>query len=453
MNRRDDKGLAVPTGRLNRMARLGGLGTALAGSVAVGGVRAMASGRRPRIDELLLTPANAARVADQLARMRGAAMKVGQLLSMEARDILPDELALILERLRKDARFMPPAQLKTVLAANWGRDFMRRFTRFDVRPVAAASIGQVHRAKTRDGRDLAIKVQYPGIRASIDSDIRNLGMILKGARLLPDSGDIDRLLSEARAQLHEEANYAREADAQERFANALVGEAAFLVPRVYRDFCTSDILATDFIASEPIEALADKDPVLRDRVANRLLALVLHELLILGDMQTDPNFANYRYQPETDRIVLLDFGATRRFAPELVSACHRLLQAGVAGDGPRALGIMAEIGLIAPALPERDRALLLALFDMAAEPLRAGGLFDPARSDLLARLRAAGLRLAGEQEAVHVPPADTLLLQRKVLGSYLLAERLKARIDMGALLAPYLGSVSVADPDSRAGAR
>ncbi|MEX0337968.1 MAG: ABC1 kinase family protein [Arenibacterium sp.] len=432
-----DKGLAIPSGRLNRMVRLTGLTTALAGSVAAGGARALLSGQRPNLPDLILTPANAARVADQLAKMRGAALKAGQLLSMEARDVLPDELAHILERLRADAHFMPPGQLKKVLIANWGTHFMRHFKRFDVRPIAAASIGQVHRARTKDGRDLAIKVQYPGIRGSIDSDIRNLGLVLKTARLIPDGFDLVRLLEEARQQLHEEADYLREADAQESFRSALADDSAFIIPTIHREFTTPDILAMDFVPSVPIEQLVEADQTTRDHVANRLLALMLRELFDFHMMQTDPNFANYRYQPERERIVLLDFGATRRFDPLLVDGYRRLLIACQTGAGATALGILADIGLTAPDLPDRDKTLLLDLFDIATEPLRTSGIFDVSRSDLLARLRAAGLRLAGEQESVHIPPTDSLLLQRKVMGSYLLAERLRARLDLETLFAPY----------------
>lgn len=432
-----DKSLAIPSGRLTRMARIGGLTTSLAGSVAANGARTLLSGQRPRLQDLILTPANMSRVADQLSKMRGAAMKAGQLLSMEASDILPGELAQILERLRAEAYFLPPAQLKKVLIANWGADFMKRFRRFDVRPVAAASIGQVHRAQTRDGRDLAIKVQYPGIRRSIDSDIRNLGLVLKGARVVPESVDLARILEDARQQLHEEADYLREATAQERFRKALADDPGFLVPVVHRDFCTPDILAMDFIPSVPIEQTLDIDQGTRDRVANRLLALVLRELFDLATMQTDPNFANFRYQTETDRIVLLDFGATRQFDPDLVAAYRHLMMACREGDGERALTIMAQIGLTAPEVPERDRRMLLDLFEMAVDPLITGGVFDVGQSDLLARLRAAGMRLAWEQEAVHVPPAQSLLLQRKMMGSYLLAERLGARVDLDALFAPY----------------
>ena len=119
--------------------------------------------------QLLQTPANTLRLTEGLSHLRGAALKLGQMLSMDTGVVLPDELTAILGRMRDDARHMPPKQVQSVLNAEWGPGWYTRFARFDVRPFAAASIGQVHRAILPDGRDLAIKVQYPGVRASIRS--------------------------------------------------------------------------------------------------------------------------------------------------------------------------------------------------------------------------------------------------------------------------------------------
>jgi predicted unusual protein kinase regulating ubiquinone biosynthesis (AarF/ABC1/UbiB family) len=139
----------------------------------------MARGERPSLPASLLTPATAARLTRDLGRMRGAAMKLGQMLSMDTGLVLPPEMTAVMAALRADAPHMPPKQLQGVLNAEWGKGWYGRFARFDVRPFAAASIGQVHRATTRDGRELAIKVQYPGVRASIDSDIDNVATLLR----------------------------------------------------------------------------------------------------------------------------------------------------------------------------------------------------------------------------------------------------------------------------------
>ncbi len=175
----DDDGASVPTGRAARLLRFGGMAAGIVGSVAAEGLRALASGKRPDIAQLLLTPTNTLRLTDGLSHLRGAALKLGQMLSMDTGVVLPGELTAILGRMRDDARHMPPNQLQSALNAEWGTGWNGRFARFDVRPFAAASIGQVHRAVTPDGRDLAIKVQYPGVRASIDSDVDNMAALMR----------------------------------------------------------------------------------------------------------------------------------------------------------------------------------------------------------------------------------------------------------------------------------
>lgn len=427
----------VPSGRLSRIARFGSLTTGILGNMAYEGTRQFASGQRPRLQDLLLTPANATRLTQQLAQMRGAAMKMGQLLSMEAGEILPPELSDILAHLRADAHFMPARQLKSVLVSNWGADFLRQFSKFDVHPIAAASIGQVHRATTRDGRDLAIKVQYPGVRRAIDSDVSNVATLMRLSGLLPRDLDLPPLLDEARRQLHEEADYQREGQCLSGFARLLADDPAFRVPALHGDLTTRDILAMDFIAAAPIESVINADQSVRDRVTTHLLTLLLRELFEFRQMQTDPNFANYRYQPDTGQIVLLDFGATRSFAPALTDKFRRLLHAGLARDRSAIRAAAIDIGYFSDTTADHHQTQLLDMFDMALEPLTTQGTFDFGTTDLTARLRDAGMAFGQDRDFWEIPPMDTLFLQRKIAGLYLLAARLKARIDMPALLAPH----------------
>jgi predicted unusual protein kinase regulating ubiquinone biosynthesis (AarF/ABC1/UbiB family) len=434
----DARAIAVPASRLARLAQLGGLATRIAGTVAAGGALDLARGRRPDLPALLLTPANALRLADQLARMRGAAMKMGQLLSMDAGDLVPPDLAQILARLRADAHPMPGPQLKAVLTAAWGPDWLRRFDRFDVRPVAAASIGQVHRARTRDGRDLAVKVQYPGVRRSIDSDVDNVATLLRLSGLVPAGMDLAPLLAEAKRQLHDEADYAREGRCMARFGTLLADTPDVRVPDLQPDLTTPGVLAMTWLDGRPVEDLETAPQPDRDRVATRLLDLAFRELLDFRLMQTDPNFANYRHDPATGRVILLDFGATRDIPPALADAYRALLRAGRDGDRDRQRTAALRIGLLAPDTPAPQAAALLAMIHLALAPLRGGGVFDFAASDLAPRLRDAGLALAQDRAALPVPPADALFLHRKFGGLYLLAARLRARVDLGALLAPRL---------------
>ncbi|MFN3526425.1 MAG: ABC1 kinase family protein, partial [Paracoccus sp. (in: a-proteobacteria)] len=390
----EDFGRAVPSGRLSRLMRMGALAGGIGGRALASGAAALASGQRPSASGLLMTPANAMRLADQLSQMRGGAMKIGQLLSMDTAGFLPPELTQILSRLRADADPMPPRQLRAQLDRAWGEGWLPRFQRFQTRPIAAASIGQVHRAQTRDGRDLAIKVQYPGVRDSIDSDVANLGLLLRMPGLLPRGVDLPPLLTEARQQLQAEADYDREAAQMSRFGAALADWPEFLLPRPDAEFCGPDVLAMDFLPSQPIEALADEDQPVRDRAADALARLVLAELFDFNLMQTDPNFANYRWQPDSRRIVLLDFGATRSFSDDVAPAFRRLLNAALEDDRDAIRAAAIQIGYFREDTAPDHQAMLLDMMELAFQPLRRSGAFDLAATDIPQRIAALAMDLA-----------------------------------------------------------
>jgi predicted unusual protein kinase regulating ubiquinone biosynthesis (AarF/ABC1/UbiB family) len=428
---------AVPEGRFARARRMGGLATGLASGVALGGAQALLRGQRPRLPDLVLSPGNVTRLADRLSEMRGAAMKLGQLLSMEAGDLLPPEMEAVLARLRADAHVMPPKQLKQVLETAYGADFRRLFRSFDTRPLAAASIGQVHRALTPEGQALAVKLQYPGVAGAIDSDLDNAAALIRWSGLWPAELDIAPLMAEARRQLHEEADYAREGRALARFGALLSEDDRFVVPRLDPDRTRPAALAMSFEASEPVERLADAPPEARDRAVTALIELCLRELFEFRLMQTDPNFANYRWRPETGQIVLLDFGATREISQEMSEGYRALLRAGLSGDPDATMRALERIGFIRPGLSERHRATILDMAGMGFAILRGPGPFDFRGNDFAARVRARGMEIGNERELWHIPPAETLFLQRKIGGLYLLATRLGAQVDIPALAARF----------------
>jgi predicted unusual protein kinase regulating ubiquinone biosynthesis (AarF/ABC1/UbiB family) len=433
----DRDAVALPGGRIGRLLRMGGMTTGLVGDMAAAGLRQLAQGQRPRMQQMILTPQTATRVTRDLRVMRGAAMKLGQMLSMDPGLVLPPETTTILAALRDEAHHMPPAQLRDVLDAQWGRDWRRRFSRFDVRPFAAASIGQVHRARTHDGQELAIKVQYPGVADSIDSDIANLGTLLRLPGLLPRGLDIAPMLEELRSQLHAEVDYTAEARNLTDFNRLLAGSQVFRLPELHPDLSTPHVLAMTWLDSQPLEALLSEPQALRDRVAAHLIGLLLQELFDFKTMQTDPNLANFRYDPGAGRIVLLDFGAVTRFAPQQVEGFRTLLQAGLAQDRAAADAALTALGYIDRTTPASLRARILDMFDTAMTPLRDNAPFDFAGSDLALRLNAMGLALGQDPDMAQTPPEGTLFLHRKIAGIYLLAARLQARVAIRPLVAAH----------------
>jgi predicted unusual protein kinase regulating ubiquinone biosynthesis (AarF/ABC1/UbiB family) len=360
------------------------------------------------------------------------------MVSLDSGDFLPAELADILARLRDDAHHMPPAQLQRVLTAEWGKDWRTRFKHFDGRPIAAASIGQVHRATTRDGRDLAIKIQYPGVRESIDADVDNVATLLRVSRLLPAELYIGPLLAEAKLQLYEETDYLREGAQMEAFRHLLANRPQFVVPTLDLEFTTANALAMTHIVAVPIETLETADKDERDRVTSEIFDLVLDELFRFGLMQTDPNFANYRYQPATGRIVLLDFGATRAVTQSTADAYRRLLSAGLLGDRDTVRTAAFEAGFVGEALVTRHRAVLDSMIDVILAATDRPGPFDFADRRFLGVIREQAAPLATDRSVWHVPPTDNLFAQRKISGIALLAARLSAHVDVRSKVAAAL---------------
>ncbi|NTS64781.1 AarF/ABC1/UbiB kinase family protein [Sphingomonas sp. HHU CXW] len=434
-------GRRVPSGRVARLGAFGRLAGGVAGGVVAEGARRLASGERPRMGDLLLTPANATRVADQLANLRGAAMKLGQMVSMDAGDVLPPELTQILARLRDNAHHMPPKQLDMVLAQEWGPGWRRRFAHFQAHPIAAASIGQVHRARLPDGRELAIKVQYPGVKESIDADVDNVATLLRVSGLLPRELDIRPLLDEAKRQLHEEADYRREGAMLTRYRELLAEEGGFVVPALEPTLTTERVLAMDFVAGVPIETLEDGAQETRDAAMTRLIALVLRELFDWGLMQTDPNFANYRWQPDTGRLVLLDFGAARAVPAETSAGYRRLLAAGLSGNRDAVREAAVAAGFMGEAAAVAHRALVDRMIDVILGELNQPGLFDFGDRAFVGVLREQAIDIARDRSTWHVPPIDTLFVQRKISGTALLAARLKARVDIRAMVEARIGEM------------
>ncbi len=433
----------VPGGRWSRLARLGSLAGGVAGNMLAEGAKQFAQGKRPKINDLLLTPGNARRVADQLAQLRGAAMKVGQLLSMDAGELLPPELAEILSRLRADATPMPMSQVVAVLNANWGAGWDRHFQQFSFTPMAAASIGQVHFGQRKDGRHLAIKIQYPGVRRSIDSDVDNVATLLRLSGLLPKSLNIKPLLDDAKRQLHEEADYRREGASMMQFAGLLADSPEFVLPAMHSDLTTENILAMTRLDGIALESLSHLGQAERDRIVSQLFSLLFREIFEFKLIQTDPNFANYQYAAASQQVILLDFGATRTYGSSMVDAYRRLMLGAIADDRAGMNVAAKDIGYFQADIKEYQRQQVLDIFSLACEPLRHTGAYDFGNSDLAARIRDAGMVLGRDRDFWHTPPADALFLHRKLGGLYLLAAKLKAQINVSEIA---INALSVETP-------
>jgi len=288
----------------------------------------------------------------------------------------------------------------------------------------------VHRARLHDGRLMAVKVQYPGIANSIEADVDNVAALLRLSGIIPDGLDVKPLLAATKVQLKEEADYLRETEQMRHYATLLADDDRFVIPRPHDAWTSAEILVMDFVGGVPIETLDTKPQDQRDSAMEALLDLVMRELFVFGFMQTDPNFANYRWQPDSGRIALLDFGAAKPIPPGISQAYREMLAAGFARDREALRGTLIALGFVSPGLLAAHRPVLDAMFDTILAHVHTPGPFDFADRSFMEQIRTLAVPVATDRANWHLPPADTLFVQRKISGMAMMAVRLKARIPL-----------------------
>ena len=418
----------VPESRFGRLWQYGGLATSMAfGAVGEGLKRFTGSGAD---GSLVLSEANMNRLVAKLSKMRGAALKLGQMMSFQDSKVLPATINTILQRVQDSADYMPPSQRNQVLVRSLGENWRDLFSNFEERPFAAASIGQVHKATlASNGKDVAVKVQYPGVRNSIDSDLNNLSLLLTASRLLPKGLYLDKTIANARTELGWECDYEREAEACIRFKQLLSEEqATFSVPEVYLEACGPDVLTAGFMHGKGVTKIADLSQAERDWIGTHVLRLCLRELMEWRFMQTDPNWTNFLYNRSAQKLELLDFGASRDFPAKFVEPYVSLLIAASKGDRDTCRDRSIELGYLTG---HESNEMLAAHVDSIltlSEPFNetAPEVYDFEDQTITDRVRAnIGLML---RERMAPPPEETYSLHRKLSGAFLLCARLKSKI-------------------------
>ncbi|XP_042296669.1 atypical kinase COQ8B, mitochondrial isoform X2 [Sceloporus undulatus] len=312
----------VPVTRVGRFANFGGLAVGLGLGALVEVAKNSFNGeQKPKDGSLLesnpfLSEANAERIVDTLCKMRGAALKIGQMLSIQDNSFISPQLQRIFERVRQSADFMPPSQMMGVLVEELGTNWQDKVASFEETPFAAASIGQVHLGVLKDGTEVAMKIQYPGIAQSIRSDVDNILAVLKMSVMLPEGLFADNTLQVLQKELEWECDYKREADCARRFRQLLEGDPFFEVPEVINELSTKRVLSMELVDGVPLDQCQALNQEIRNEICSHILRLCLRELFEFRFMQTDPNWSNFFYDAKRHKVTLLDFGASRDFSKE-----------------------------------------------------------------------------------------------------------------------------------------
>ncbi|KAK7029904.1 atypical kinase COQ8, mitochondrial [Favolaschia claudopus] len=438
----------VPSSRIGRLFHYGGLAASLGYGAASEIIRRSSqSASNDAQQSVMMTEANVTRLVSKLSQMRGAALKLGQFLSIQDTHVLPAEIDKIFRRVQDSAHYMPDWQLEQVLQNSLGAEWARSFTSFDRVPFAAASIGQVHTAvlapdasPTGAPARVAVKVQFPNIANSIASDLGYINLLLTAGRLLPRGLFLDRTMQVMKQELADECDYAREA----RFLRAfgapehLGKDERFKVPWVW-DGSTDRVLVMELVEGKSVGEfnVSQLDKRDRDDIAARIIELCLKELFEFRFMQTDPNWSNFLWNAQTRRVELVDFGATREYDKAFMDSWLRLLQAAASGDREACIQWSLKLGYLTG---EENELMLDAHINsmvLLATPFKVGTpqpfAFGVGTqwAEITAKIREQIPVML--QHRLTPPPRETYSLNRKLSGAFLLASRLGATVETRAI--------------------
>ncbi len=337
----------LPTGRIRRAAKVG----RLAGGQTARGYATKAA-NLTRDEEARHAAAErrqmeaAEQIFEVLGQMKGAAMKVGQVASfMDTGAFTPEfreRIQAKLAELRDAAPRVPFEKMRKLVEDDLGEPLEGTFTHFGEDAVAAASIGQVYRARLPDGRDVAVKVQYPGVAQAVRADLQNLGLIMRVAKRIAPGMDVKAMTREIRERLTDELDYEHEAQQHRAFARTWRGHPFIYVPPVVTDLCSEHVLVTEWVDGAGFEEIKEMDRATRDRFGEIVFRFFFGALYRNGHFSGDPHPGNYRLMSD-GRVAFMDFGMTKRVAREDLDAEVAAIGAAMDGDAAelhRRLGAM-----------------------------------------------------------------------------------------------------------------
>jgi aarF domain-containing kinase len=475
-----EEGRAVPTTRVGRAFGFAQLGIGLAlGTAKEGLLRLLdnssstsgssgGGGDGASSSSIAMNDANADRLAASLCRMRGAALKMGQLLSIQDESLLPPALSRALQQVRQGAEAMPARQLEAQLMQELGPDWRDLFVSFEDRPFAAASVGQVHRAtiltKSQDAssghyndqiRNVVVKVQYPGVANSIESDLRNLGMLVQWSGLSPPGLFLENVIRVGSKEMKVECNYLHEMNHQRRL-RALVhtddflhAQNKFVVPDVVQDLTTQSIITSEYLLGGTIDKVANLNQEERNRIGRAIMYLTMQELFVWRFMQTDPNWGNFLYNVGTGTTGLIDFGASREYSKDFVDGYLRIVWASANRDEKTLMEQSHRMNFLTGHENEQMlQAHKLSGFTVgepfyssdhtsstafaATTDSKSVPLFNFRGSNISSRMGAHTAVFM--QHRLTAPPEEVYTLHRKLAGAYMLCIKLGAIIPCRDLL-------------------
>lgn len=436
-----DEGSRPPRSRSARFFKLAGMTTSVMGKYARSRVESLfRSDDAAKEVRAALSVETGQRIARTLGELKGAVMKIGQMASI-GNELLPPELTAALGSLQKEA---PPVAFEVIeeqIEREFGVPPDALFRRLDREPFAAASIGQVHRAQVDDGREVVVKVQYPSVDASVDSDLAQLKFALRAAGMIRMRPKVlDELFEEVRARLHEELDYEKEAANVTEFRNfhRARGDAGLVIPEVVPDCSSRRVLTLTFERGDHLAEVVDLgyDQAARDRIGGALVRMVAAQLFEHGAVHADPNPANFACRPD-GAVVVYDFGCVKRLEPRVVDLYRSLGRDFLEADYDALDQHLIELGARAPDAPPVPHEAYAAVREIFAPVIDSETPFDFSRGTLSRQLLALAPRFHKHWVSFQ-PPVAVVFVNRMMAGIAMNLQRLGAHVALRPVARPYL---------------
>ncbi|GLR30000.1 ABC transporter [Psychrobacter pacificensis] len=400
--------------------------------------------------------AQASYLASELGKLKGSVVKIGQMLAIYGEHILPPEITRALQTLNDDTATLTWPTIEQTLRQLLGE----KLNELDVDPVpiGTASLAQVHRATVlATGEQVVLKIQYPGVADAINSDLALFKRLLKVSNIVPQTRALDAWFEEIRDLLHHEVDYEAEAATTERFYDRLSNDPRYIVPKINRNYSKKRLLCMSYepgitVVSEALQLLPHER---RSAIGQAAIEIMMQEIFVWGEMQTDPNFGNYLVRvsestDDMDKLVLLDFGAIRQFDSNLLTIARGLLRAGYHHNHQAMILAMTGYDFF-DSMSDKVRSDIASLFLLATEPFSDPEKNDDiptdcldeqnryiwANSKLHSRLSTKATR-AMQSFEFNLPPKEFMFISRKFIGAYTFLTVLDAHTNPNTLVKPYL---------------
>lgn len=436
------------------MAKAGFLAGAKYATASAGTLFTAKDKRDDRRKEIL--SARAQELVEELGSLKGSVVKIGQMMALFGEHFLPEEVTTALHTLENQTTALEWPAIERHLKRQLGEVKLAELE-IEQQPLGAASLAQVHKAvRKSDGKELCLKIQYPGVADAIDSDMRALVRLLKLSRLVPMTEQFNMWLDEVREMLKREVDYDLEAHTTRHFRAALADDTRFVVPEIVPEFSTHNIMCMTFERGIGVNdpAVLELSQTRRNFIGRAIMELCCREVFEWNKMQTDPNFGNYLLRigetPEQDQIVLLDFGAIRDFDNDVLGPGREMIRASFHHDTDRLIRALNALDFLARNAPRKLLEEFSELCFEAVEVLQDPDRYPPPASVLnengeycwgKSNLPNRIMNRAGRNAlSVHfdVPPKEFIFLARKLLGAYTFLHVIESEVRGNTILEPFI---------------